>query len=505
LIQAYVERALAEAIKRYGARGGSVVVMRPSTGEILAMANMPTYDPNKVSESSDAARQNRAIEASFEPGSIFKLIPYAAALEEGLINPATRIHCPGSIKIADRVVNDHSFGDISAAVALAKSSNVAAIKIGQRLGNERFGRYIEDFGFGRRTGIELPAEAAGVYRPPERWTPTTIGSIPMGHEIGVTAVQAVAAYATIANGGEWVRPHIVKRVTSSSGETLEEYQDERRQVVSLQTAATLTEMLEGVVLKGTGKAAQLGGYRAAGKTGTAQKIDEKTKRYSQTRYVASFAGFAPVDAPEVACIVSIDEPRFGLHHGGTSAAPVFARVVSDSLRMLGVIPEDDLIAGESQVFDVPGGPEVAAKSREREGDPKESDNGSDAEITIPQAAEEARAEYASNLVPDFKGLSLRQVMAQCAARGLKFKPAGDGVVLSQSPPPGTPISAGLVCQVRLSKQAAEKVPRGDTKADKRETKQVKDRKGSHAKIKRGGEHRKQAEIAGRPRRAARTD
>jgi cell division protein FtsI/penicillin-binding protein 2 len=483
MIQTYVERALAEAVRKYGARGGSIVVMRPSTGEILAMANLPTFNPNKISESRDAARQNRAIESSFEPGSIFKIVPYAAALEEGLITPYTRIQCPGEIRIADRVVNDRAYGDISAAVALAKSSNVAAIKIGQRLGNERLARYIEEFGFGRRTGVELPAEAAGVFRPADRWSPVTIGSIPMGHEIGVTAVQAAAAYACIANGGEWVKPHIVQRVTSSTGETLEEHQDERRQVVSLQTATTLKEMLEGVVLKGTGKAAQMGGYRAAGKTGTAQKIDEKTKRYSQTRYVASFAGFAPVDSPEVACIVAIDEPRFGLHHGGQSAAPVFARVVSDTLRLLGVIPEDDMIAGDSQVYDVPGGPEVAARSREQEDDSTESD----AVVAEPQTDEVARAEYARNLVPDLRGLSLRQVMAECAARGLKFKPTGDGVVLSQSPPPGTPISAGLVCQVKLSKKSADKASKNE------------------ARNNREGEQKKQPEIAGRPGRAARTD
>ncbi len=461
MIQTYVERALAEAVRTYGARGGTIVVMRPSTGEVLAMANLPTFDPSKVSESSDAQRQNRAIESSFEPGSIFKLIPYAAALEEGVINPATRIQCPGEIRIADRVVNDRAYGEISAAVALAKSSNVAAIKIGQRLGNERLSRYIQDFGFGRRTGIELPGEAAGVYRSAERWTPVTIGSIPMGHEIGVTALQAVAAYACIANGGEWVKPHIVKSVTSSAGETLEEHQDERRQVVTLQTAATLREMLEGVVLKGTGKAAQMGGYRAAGKTGTAQKIDEKTKRYSQTRYVATFAGFAPVDSPEIACIVVIDEPRFGLHHGGQAAAPVFARVVSDTLRVLGVIPEDDLIAGEAQVYDVPGGPDVAAQAREQNDDSIKSDPAA----AEPQTDEGVRAEYASNLVPDLKGLSLRQVMAECGARGLKFKPTGDGVVLSQSPPPGTPISSGLVCQVKLSKKSADKIPKVEARAE----------------------------------------
>lgn len=456
-IQRYAEQALTEAIRTHRARGGTIVMMKPSTGEILALANFPTFDPNNISDSTEIARHNRAVETSFEPGSIFKLITYSAAIEEQLIRPDSKIDCGnGQIRIANRIVHDHPYGVLTATQALAKSSNVAAIKLGMRLGNERFARYIEQFGFGRRTGIELPAEARGLFRPASDWAPTTIGSIPMGHEIGVTAVQAVAAYACIANDGEYVKPHIISRITSSSGDVLEEHQFDKRQVVSQATARTLRQMLEGVVMQGTGKAAQMGGYRAAGKTGTAQKVDEKTKRYSQTRHIASFAGFAPVDNPEIACIVSIDEP-IGAHHGGDVAAPVFARVVSAALRTLGVQPEDDpqsLLASDIRVYDVAS--LIKENEAEARNEADESNLASNA-TTDPQTEDAASKRDGSAVMPDLTGLSLREAVALCAARGLKIKPGGEGVVAAQTPAPGAVIAQDAICQVRLSKLIRKEV------------------------------------------------
>jgi cell division protein FtsI/penicillin-binding protein 2 len=457
LIQHYAEQALAEAVRQSRARGGTIVIVRPATGEILALASCPTFDPNNVSDSSEVARRNRAVETAFEPGSIFKLITYSAAIEEGLIRPDTRINCGGGqIRIANRVVHDHPYGVLTAAQALAKSSNVAAIKIGMMLGNQRLGRYIEQYGFGRRTGIELPAESRGLLRPAAQWGPTTIGSIPMGHEVGVTAVQAVAAYAAIANGGEWVQPHLVTRVTSSSGDLLDEPKVERRQVVSATTAATLRAMLEGVVVQGTGKAARMGGYRAAGKTGTAQKVDEATGRYSQTRYVASFAGFAPVDNPEVACIVSIDEP-VGAHHGGDVAAPVFARVVADTLHALGVPTEDDpqsgLSASDLHVYDLP-------QSIVESNSPPVKEP-ADSRPALDVAAEAIKGNGTSNqrgtvVVPDLIGSGIREAVALCRERGLKLEASGDGLVTNQSPGPGTLVAEDAVCRVKLSRQATVK-------------------------------------------------
>ncbi|HYP26305.1 MAG TPA: penicillin-binding protein [Blastocatellia bacterium] len=462
LIQHYAEKALADAVRAGRARGGTVVVMKPATGEILALANYPTFDPNKVSESDDNERRNRAVENAFEPGSIFKIIPYSAALEEGLIRPDSLIDCGGGeIRIANRVVHDRPYGTLTATQALAKSSNVAAIKIGLRLGEERLARYIEQFGFGKRTGLELPAESRGLTRPASQWAPTTMGSIPMGHEIGVTAVQAVAAFAAIANGGEYIQPHLVARVTAPSGEVLEEAKAEPRRVVSQKTADTLKTMLESVVVQGTGKKAQIGGYRAAGKTGTAQKVDEQTGRYSNTRYVASFAGFAPVDNPEIACIVSIDEPK-GAYHGGDAAAPVFARVVADALHILGVPPEEDpqstLTAGDFQVYDMPRAvienltPAIA----------REDDSRTSVDVATGSEGPDLPARKEGSVVmPDLTGRGLREAVALCSGRGLKIKASGEGVVSSQSPPPGTLVSEASVCHVKLSSLVKKARPDAD--------------------------------------------
>lgn len=454
LIQHYAEQALADAIRQHRARGGTIVMMRPATGEILALANYPTFDPNQVGDSEEIERRNRAIETSFEPGSIFKLVTYCGALEEKLIRPDTRIDCQGGqITIADRVIHDGHYGVLTAAQALAKSSNVAAIKIGMMLGKERLARYVEQFGFGRRTGIELPAEARGLFRPANEWGPTSIGSIPMGHEVGVTAVQAVAAYACIANGGEYVKPHLVKRVVDAAGNVLEEPALEHRRVVSQMTAETIKQMLEGVVMQGTGKAAQVGGYSAAGKTGTAQKIDEQTKRYSQTKYIASFAGFAPVDNPEIACIVSIDEP-IGAHHGGDVAAPVFARVVTDALRALGVQPADEppaqMASADTHVYNIARTVEegqIAARVDRDETRPA---------LDVAGHAPSAAPTRGGIEMPDLMGLSIREALALCTTRGLKLNPRGEGVVTLQNPSPGALVAQDTVCIVKLSKQFVRK-------------------------------------------------
>jgi cell division protein FtsI/penicillin-binding protein 2 len=463
VIQSHVEKALAEAVRSTRARGGQIVVLRPATGEILALANYPTFDPNKISGSNEIQRRNRAVEIAFEPGSIFKLVTYAAALEEHLIRSNSLIDCGGGqIRIADRVIHDHPYGVLTAAQALAKSSNVAAIKLGMRLGNERFARYIERFGFGRRTGIELPGESRGLFQPASEWGPTTIGSIPMGHEIGVTAVQAAAAYACIANGGEWIKPHLVDKVTSPTGEILEEHHSEKRQVVSEATASTLKAMLEGVVVRGTGKAAQMGGYSAAGKTGTAQKIDEASGRYSQTRYVASFAGFAPVDNPEVVCVVSIDEPA-GAHLGGAVAAPVFARVVADTLHALGVPPENDphsLLAGDLQVYRTA---DFMADSQPSAPTEEPSDMRPSLDVAAESAGDNSASKrYGSVVMPNLIGKGIREAVAMCASQGLKLKAAGDGVVSLQNPSPGALVPHETICRVKLSKEAIKKAALDNT-------------------------------------------
>jgi cell division protein FtsI/penicillin-binding protein 2 len=340
LIQHDVERVLADAVRSTEARSGTIIVMRPGSGEVLALANYPSFNPNKVTEARDTHLQNRAIEAAFEPGSIFKIVTYAAALEERQITPRSLIDCgSGEIDLWGHLIRDGHAGSLTATRALEKSSNVAAIKIAQRLGSSVLSRYIESFGFGRRIGVELPGESRGLLRPLEQWQPASIGAIPLGHEVGVTALQALAAFACIANGGEWVRPYVVSRVTSADGVTMIENRPELRRVVSQETADDLKLMLQAVVDNGTGKQAQVRGYRVAGKTGTAQQIDRRTGKYSKTRHVASFAGFAPVNDPAIACIVVIDDAK-GAHSGRDVAAPIFSRVVSGVLQVLGVAPRE---------------------------------------------------------------------------------------------------------------------------------------------------------------------
>ncbi len=343
-LQSHVESALAQALEATKADSISAIVMDPKSGEILAMANAPTFDPAARWSGSEqeSIRRNRAITDIYEPGSVFKIVGYSAAIEEGLVSPEEKIRCNGSVTIGSRVIKDeHCHGEVTLSEALAKSSNTGAIYVARKVGNEKMAEYISRFGFGRRTGIDLPAEAAGIIRPLEKWQATSIGSIAIGHEVGVTALQAISAMATIGNGGEWVKPRVIKSVVSGDAgqRILWESERQSRRVISQQTASTITSMLEGVVENGTARnAVQLGGYTAAGKTGTAQKIIDG--RYSDSAYVASFAGFVPAVNPRFAIIVTIDNPK-GAHQGGQVAAPVFNRIAQSALTGYGVQPDNE--------------------------------------------------------------------------------------------------------------------------------------------------------------------
>jgi cell division protein FtsI/penicillin-binding protein 2 len=442
-----VEQALKEGVKQTGANWGIAVVMRPQTGEIVALANYPTFDPNDLSASPAAARRNRAVEATFEPGSVFKIVPFAGCVEERLITPDTRIDCQnGTITIADRVVHDHPYGILKASDALALSSNVAAIKMGMKLGNERFYDYIRRFGFGQRTGIELPGEAVGLLSPVGKWSKTTIGSIPMGHEVAVTAVQEVAAMSVIANGGVWVQPHVVHRVLSPSGQVVSETRPQRRQVISPESAATMNQMLESVVVKGTARGANLGGLRAAGKTGTAQKIDPRTGRYTHAKYVASFCGYAPADAPEFACVVVLDEPGGG-RTGGATSAPIFGRILEALFADYAIPPRpsapDEIAAARAAapapipVTVAPVEPAVPAPAPP-DGRP---------ELDVVEATPKNDGAV---VVPDLRGRGLRAAMQIGTSCGLNVQASGSGRVARQSPRPGAVVPPGtkLVMELR---------------------------------------------------------
>src|SRR5271163_3637663 len=343
-IQYIAERELAAAIAKTHAPAGTVIVMNPNNGEILALANWPKFNPNAAASAPAEARMNRAVSAIYEPGSTFKLITLAAALDQGVTRPDEIFDCEnGSVVVAGHRIHDHKpFGLLTVSDILAKSSDVGAIKVGMRLGAPQFYEYIRAFGFGAPTGVDMPGESRGLLHRLEHWTPISIGAVSMGQEVGVTPIQLISAVSTIANGGTWYRPHVVaelrrgEQVLPGEGALAAA---EPKSVIHPQTAATLRRLMEGVVLKGgTGTLARLDGWTAAGKTGTAQKIDPNTGRYSHTDLIASFSGFAPINDPAVTILVSLDSP-VGPHEGGMVAAPVFKRVAEQVLAYLDV-PRD---------------------------------------------------------------------------------------------------------------------------------------------------------------------
>src|SRR3954465_6776416 len=341
-IQYIAERELDAAMQRTHATAATVIVQNPKTGEILALANRPTFDANAFHKSDPQKMKNRAVSDIYEPGSTFKMVTIAAALEEKITNPDEVIDCQnGAIYIGNVRIRDHKpFGLLTVSQILAKSSDVGAIKLGLRLGEERFDRYIRAFGFGAQTGIELPGETRGITKPVSRWSKVSIGAISMGQEIGISPVQLISMVSTIANDGMYTPPRIVAGTRDPNDPTAKVvfHPAPQRRVVSTVTAVEMKKMLEGVVLFGTGKKSILEGYTSAGKTGTAQKADPTTGGYSKTKYVASFAGFAPAYDPAITIAVILDSP-VGPHEGGQVAAPVFKAIAQQTLAYLNV-PQD---------------------------------------------------------------------------------------------------------------------------------------------------------------------
>src|SRR6185295_2337600 len=415
------------------AKSGTVIVLDPRSGEILALANAPTFDPNRVSEAKPETRSNWALQNIYEPGSTFKVVAFSAALEKNLAKPDDKIDCQmGAITVAGRIVHDHKrFGTLTLSEALAKSSNVAAIKLGLRVGDPTMYEFIKRYGFGSKTGIELPGETAGLVRNVERWQPSSIGSIAIGQEVGVTPVQMVAAFGALANDGVRIAPHLIREVRDAGGNVVYRAQPEQRRVISAETAIALRGMLEGVTLNGTAKKAQLDGYSAAGKTGTAQKIDPKTRTYSSTKFVGSFVGFAPVSNPQVVIIVVIDEPA-GAYHGGDVAAPVFREVAEQVLPTLKVMPDIETKREPDLIAQTNTNPERAAKIQEEQAESEEqrkatmptvdSNGGRGGEVVYAPATKKAI------LMPDLRGRSVRDVARTCAQLGLQVEARGEGRV-----------------------------------------------------------------------------
>src|SRR5271167_1025518 len=341
-IQYIAERELQRGMEDTKAIAGTVIVQNPRTGEILALANRPTFNPNVFNSVPLEALKNRAVSDIYEPGSVFKIVTYSAAINEHVVTPEDHVDCQhGSIDVFGMRIHDHeSLGVVTIAEALAHSSDVAAIKVGMKLGDQRLYHYIKNYGFGQQTGIELPGETRGMAKTVNHWSKVSIGAISMGQEIGVTPLQTISLVSTIANDGVYTPPRIVagELLPDSKALPVVFHPAQQHRVVSSLTAAQMKKMMEGVVLDGTARRAILDGYTVAGKTGTAQRVDPQTGVYSKTKYVASFVGFSPVNDPAITIAVILDSPA-GLHQGGQVCAPVFKRIAQQVLEYLHV-PHD---------------------------------------------------------------------------------------------------------------------------------------------------------------------
>jgi cell division protein FtsI/penicillin-binding protein 2 len=340
-IQHVAERELDKVYLKYNAESASIIIVETTSGEILALANRPTFNPNNFNEYEPATRRNRAVTDTFEPGSVFKIVAATAALEEGVVTLEDKIYCEdGKYRVHNHVLHDHKpFKELTFEGVIEHSSNIGIVKVAQMLDEDKFYQQIKSFGFGRRTGIDLPGEQAGVARPPSAWSKTSIAAIPMGYEVAVTSPQVLLAMSSLANDGVLVKPHIVKRVIDRNNQTIKEFKTENiRRVCSVQTAGKVKKALTSVVESGTGKRAKVDGYEAAGKTGTAKKVSP-SGGYSRNRYLATFCGFLPAmgglsaGSPKIAIIVVVNEPK-PVYYGGSVAAPVFKSVAEEVIRYI---------------------------------------------------------------------------------------------------------------------------------------------------------------------------
>ena len=458
-IQYIAEKELARAIDDTHAKAGTVLVQDPNSGELLAVANWPTFDPNDAGSYPDEARMNRAVSAAYEPGSTFKVLTLTGAIENGVTNPNALIDCQmGKIQLPGRVIHDwHPFGVLTVEKILAHSSDVGAIKVALQLGAPRFYDTIRTFGIGQPTGIELPGENHGLLRPLENWSANSIGSLAMGQEVSVTPIQIISAISAIANGGTLYRPHILRDMRGDLI-PVRHVDTAPRQATDQKTAAEMRGMMEDVVLEGTGKPAQLSGYTAAGKSGTAQKIDPATGRYSATQYNSSFVGFAPVNDPAISILVVLDSP-VGAHHGGEVGGPVFKRVAEQVLAYLAVphdVPAPSDVETAKKLKAAPqsaGVPDTAKANFEAAVARKNQDSAP----TVAFSGEDAVA------VPRLIGQSVRAVTEECGRLGLIPSLVGSGIALEQYPDAGTQVQPGSQVMVRFGRpgMVLSKLTRGD--------------------------------------------
>ncbi|MCY3765757.1 MAG: penicillin-binding transpeptidase domain-containing protein [Gemmatimonadetes bacterium] len=469
--QSIVEEELAAAVSQFRAVNGIAVVTSPRSGEILAMANVPLYDPNHFGKYDAAFRRNRAVTDIFEPGSTFKVVAVAGGLEEGLWRREDRIFCEfGRMQVPGGVIRDtHPCGWLTVQQVVEESSNIGTVKIARKLKQAGLYKYVRLFGFGNKTTVDLPGEVAGNVKKPTRWSGRTLASMSIGQEIGVTALQMAMAYGAIANGGRLMAPRIYRR-RSPDGVWESKRPHVLRDVVSEETAGNIAEILEGVVLRGTGKNAQVPGYRVAGKTGTAQRAKEGGRGYDPNRYVSSFIGFLPVERAEFVCIVIVDGPK-GIRWGSKVAAPVFSRIMQRILSLRDTEMRHRAVAeSRGDEADKASRPVLAGLTRkvakrvmDRQGiEPIQVHEGSRLSVG-PQARStgnlESRHEAAEAdsgktgdyiATPNVLGVPLRQAVVTLTSSGLSVSASGSGRVVSQTPGAGMPVARGTTCNVVCS-------------------------------------------------------
>jgi cell division protein FtsI (penicillin-binding protein 3) len=422
-IQYIAEKELAKAVTDSRASTGMALVMEPQTGKILAMANYPNFNPNSFRQYPVQSLRNRVVADSFEPGSTLKVFLIAAALEEKIVSPNDSFNCEnGRYSIGGRTIHDtHKYGTLKVSEILKYSSNIGSAKIGSRLGQQRLYSYLKNFGFGTRSGIELPGEAPGLLRERSQWYGIDLATISFGQGISISALQLATAISAVANGGSLMKPYIIDRVTDDNGNVLQQFSPQtRRRVVSPQTAHALTRMMEGVTDEGgTGMKGSVEGYGVAGKTGTAQKVDPLTKAYSASKRTASFVGFVPAEHPRLTIVVVVDEPRTN-SYGGIVAAPAFSEIALQSLCYLRVLPTKIVKKQEKGTVEV--------KAPEKD--------------TAPVVADEAVLDEGSggSAMPNFQGMSMRQVLRVMGKSDLNVKLIGSGRAVEQNPQPGKKIT-----------------------------------------------------------------
>jgi cell division protein FtsI (penicillin-binding protein 3) len=439
-LQHVAERELRAGVQWSGASGGSAIVMDPHTGEILAMANAPDFNPNAYRDAREELRRNRAIQDLYEPGSTFKIVIASAAFEERAATPSTIVDASaGNIRFGSRVIrDDHNYGVLSFAQAIIKSSNVGAIKVALKLGPEKVSDYVRRFGFGQPTSPDFRGESPGIVWDPSSLTDSALASVAMGYQVGVTPLQMAAAVSAVANGGELVQPRVVRAVIRDR-KRLPVPRKVITRAITTNTAATLTQIMEAVVTEGTGKAAQIQGYTVAGKTGTAKKLVNGSYR-GHSDYNVSFVGFVPAHKPVFAIVVVVDSPHRVSPYGGVVAAPIFQKIAATSLRHSSVpqsidAPEPLLASRPGDTVEQPASGPIAPPRILPLG-------GSPANITV---------------FPDLTGMSARDALRVLAQLGMTARLQGTGVVVQQFPPAGDPIESTSTVVLKLERQGANQI------------------------------------------------